>query len=107
MDFSVDPHSLRSGGRSIESAGARAGGDLRRLHDETATGARTAWGTDLGPVAAYDELARLAAEALDLIGAALARSGAGIQRMADAYEQVDGAAGAGFSRIDPPAARPV
>ncbi len=101
MDFSVDPHSLRSGGRSIDSTGAGAEGALRRLHEETATGAGAAWGRDLGPVAAYDELARLTAEALDLIRAALVRSGAGTQRMADAYEHADGAARDGFRRINP------
>ena len=98
MEFSVDPHSLRSGGRSIEST--RAGADLCRIHGETATGARAAWGTDLGPGAAYEELTRLTAEALGLITAALEKSGAGTQRMADAYEHADGAARDGFRSID-------
>jgi hypothetical protein len=100
MDFSVDPLSLRSGGRSIEGSGAAAGADLRRMHGETANGAYAAWGTDLGPAAAYDELARLTGEALDLIGAALVKSGAGTQRMAEAFEQADAAARDGFHSID-------
>jgi hypothetical protein len=100
MDFSVDPRSLRSGGRSIEGTHAGARVDLRRSHGETASGARSAWGNDLGAGAAYDELSTLTAEALDLITTALARSGAGTQRMADAYEHVDSAARDGFHSID-------
>jgi hypothetical protein len=103
MDFSVDPAGLRSGARSIENARAAAEGHLRRMHGETATGAPAAWGTNLGMGAAYEELARLTAEALDLIGAALVHSGAGIQRTADAYEHADGAARDGFGRIGRPA----
>ena len=99
MDFSVDPHSLRSSAWSIESAGA--GGDLHRTHGETADGARAAWGTDLGAGAVYDEPTRMTREALDLIGVVLAKSGAGTQRMADAYEHADGAAREGFGRIGP------
>ena len=100
MDFSVDPAGLRSGARSIGSTGAES--ELRRLHTETATGAHAAWGTDLGAVAAYEELAVVTGEALDLIRAALVKSGTGTLRMADAYEQADGAARDGFGRIGRP-----
>lgn len=103
MDFSVDPAALRSGGRSIESTRAGSEGHLRRLHGETATGARAAWGTDLATGAVYEELARLSGEALDLIGAAMVHSGSGIQRTADAYEHADGAARDGFGGICRPA----
>jgi hypothetical protein len=99
MDLSVDSRSLRSGGQSIDRIGAGAEGDLRRLHSETATGVRAAWGTDVGPGAVYEELAMVTGEALDLIGAALAKSGADTQRMADAYEHADGTAHDVFGRI--------
>ncbi len=89
--FSVDPGSLRDGGRSLDGAAERVDEAVRRLRAAIAD-AREPWGHDRPGRAfaahyccgAQGAFARFAS-----LPDALAMAGAGLRRMADDYEAAD------------------
>ena len=94
MSFAVDPDRLRATGRAIAEIAARTSDDLDRLHHAV----RVAPWAPVAP--AYREVVALTGEALELVGDALAKSGADTQRMAEAYAQTEALVRSAFDRID-------
>lgn len=102
MDFAVYPEQLRQQGRAIEDLGAGSADELGALHEQTATGGSTAWGSDISGATIggiYQDLASSAGDALDLLTSVMQTGGTGVQSMADRYQGTEEANQSRFEQI--------